>query len=107
MNAAIKYIVDKILGDIKPSDEEISILYSNISIYKVYDNDELKKLIEHCIKKLGNNCNLNWIDVSNITDMHEIFFDSKFNGDISKWDVSNVTDMSYMFWSSKFNGDIS
>ena len=26
-----------------------------------------------------------------------MFFDSKFNVDISDWDVSSVTDMSYMF----------
>ena len=36
-----------------------------------------------------------------------MFFDSEFNGDISKWDVSNVTDMEGMFRFSKFNGDLS
>jgi surface protein len=39
--------------------------------------------------------------------MKNMFFDSKFDGDISKWDVSNVTDMSYMFYASKFDRDIS
>jgi len=38
--------------------------------------------------------------------MYEMFKDSHFNGDISKWDVSNVTNMSSMFSGSKFNGDI-
>lgn len=32
---------------------------------------------------------------------------TKFNGDISKWNVSNVKDMSSMFYQSEFNGDLS
>jgi len=40
--------------------------------------------------------------------MHNMFYHSRFNGDISNWDVSQVTDMSYMFaWTTAFNGDIS
>ena len=69
--------------------------------------DELKKIIEETIKEQGNNCDLNFIDTSEITDMSYLFCVSKFNGDISKWDVSNVKDMRYMFCKSKFNGDIS
>ncbi|MBQ9395792.1 MAG: DUF285 domain-containing protein, partial [Proteobacteria bacterium] len=39
----------------------------------------------------------NW-DVSNVTDMHFMFFEAKhFNQPIENWEVSNVTDMSYMF----------
>jgi surface protein len=30
-----------------------------------------------------------------------MFFDSKFNGDISNWDVSNVTQMFEMFNNSR------
>ena len=69
--------------------------------------NELKQMIEDEMDKNGNECSLNHIDVSKITDMSYLFFRSKFNGDISEWDVSNVTNMSYMFYNSKFNGDIS
>ena len=45
-------------------------------------------------------------DVSNVTNMGHMFYDSQFNQDISSWDVRNVTDMSDMFNSSPFNQDI-
>ena len=39
--------------------------------------------------------------------MSNLFLDTDFNGDISKWNVSNVTNMESMFADSNFNGDIS
>ena len=42
-----------------------------------------------------------------LLNMHNMFHNSQFTGDISNWDVSNVTNMSYMFHNSKFTGDIS
>ena len=39
--------------------------------------------------------------------MEGMFYNCKFDGDISEWDVSNVTNMYEMFYASKFNGDIS
>ena len=70
-------------------------------------NDTLRNIISQEIKKYGTNADLNHIDVNNVTDMHQLFSFSEFNGDISKWDVSNVTNMCSMFSRSKFNGDIS
>lgn len=69
--------------------------------------EELSEIINQTIEKEGNNCNLNFIDTSNIEDMSWLFAYSSFNGDISKWDVSNVTNMKGMFKQSHFNGDIS
>ena len=54
------------------------------------NKEELKKIIENSIQTEGPECDLNDIDVSDITDMSGLFNGSKFNGDISKWNVTNT-----------------
>ena len=78
--------------------------------YHPITRDELKELVDQLIKERGNEADLNDIDTLKITNMSELFFKSKFNGDISNWDVSNVESMIGMFEHSEFtgeNGDIS
>ena len=65
--------------------------------YHPKDKDELVELVDKLIKERGNDADLNDIDTSEITDMNMIFYNSSFNGDISKWKVSDVTDTTHMF----------
>ena len=100
-------IISKIILLEKLKIEEYKILTSFIGIYKVKNSDEIVNIRRHFCGLFGNSVNLNWIDVSEVTDMCWVFSRTAFNGDISNWNVSNVKDMSWMFKESTFNGDIS
>ena len=63
----------------------------------VYSKQHLQRIIEKTIKEKGPKCDLNFIDVSRMTDMSGLFDHSCFDGDISQWDVSNVKNMNQMF----------
>jgi len=54
----------------------------NIGIYSV-NNDNIKNIVNNCIKYYGNDINLNWLDTSQVTNMSHMFDNSVFNGDIS------------------------
>lgn len=59
---------------------------------------------------IGFQADLNFIDVSEVTRMIQLFGREEtrqFNGDISKWNVGNVKSMKGMFDYSLFNGNIS
>ena len=98
MKTLQNYITEKILIN-----KNSKIAYN----YHPKTKHELKDIIKQKIESEGNECNLNDIDTSNITDMSWLFKDSNFNGDISRWNVSNVKRMDNMFVDSEFNGDIS
>ena len=70
---------------------------------------ELKDLIKLELVRQGPDADLNFIDVSQITDMSFLFNElSPGNLKIDKWDVSNVTHMSWMFaFCKKINVDLS
>jgi surface protein len=66
----------------------------------------LSSFFRDCSLLIGNSSFANW-DVSSVTDMALMFYNTPFNQDISSWDVSSVTDMRYMFEDSSFNQNIS
>ena len=117
-----RYNPDELDKDLYKIYEENKPLFTN-KFRKITSKRELQKIIIDAIKENGPNCDLNWIDVSGITDMSFLFNFTEcldyieatrfraqypFNCDISKWDVSNVKTMEGMFAAcNKFNQDIS
>ena len=99
-----EYIIKKKLD--KPINSETTNY-----LYHPETKPELSKIIRKLLK--DNQTNLNVIDVSKITNMSDLFSqintDKKIaNIDISEWDVSNVTNMENMFFDCrKFNCDLS
>ena len=77
--------------------------------YEPRTRDELKEIIESLIDERGKDADLNDINVSDITDMSELFMNMDIcNIDISGWDVSNVHTAYNMFYGCRnFNCDLS
>lgn len=69
--------------------------------------DQLSQLVLENMSQNGPRCDLNHIDVSEMTYMDSLFKNKVFNGNISKWDVSHVSTFDAMFENCPFNGDIS
>ena len=91
----------------KQNFEQLVKLYKSAKLqYTVNSKNELEDIIE-TILKIDLKANLNWLDISKISDISMLFRGTKFNGDISEWDVSHIKDMDELFSNSKFNGDIS
>ena len=100
-------IYQKILQKKDVSDYDIKgVLNKLVSVVRPYNKEELRKIIKFYSNYYTHE-SLNWLDVSNITDMSYLFSNTIFDGNISKWNVSNVRNMSYMFSDSLFNSYIS
>ena len=71
----------------------------------------LRIAVDSCLSNdaTGQSCNMNSWDVSQVTDMQDMFWNKgNFNADISAWDTSSVTSMYRMFsMATAFNADIS
>ena len=126
-----KPFILRCLNDKRFFPEMKDLLSQYDAIWKPEDKDDLHDMIKAYCEYYNNwTLDLNFIDVSDITDMSFLFADMpEFNGDISKWDVSNVIKMQGMFQGiidesddyindvsnyevkfsqfNKFNGDIS
>lgn len=62
---------------------------------------ELRAIIEQELRTQGPDADLNFIDVSLVTDMSGLFENTGYeirNIKIDEWDTSNVTNMSHMFY---------
>ena len=79
--------------------------------YKPTDKSDLIREIQKTVSEEGYNCDLSYIDVSDMTDLSDLFYYiPDFDGDISMWDTRNLVNARNMFFSSKYtgrNGDIS
>ena len=64
-------------------------------------------MVRREMHRLGPYCYLNHIQVGYITDFTNIFAETQFNGDVSRWDVARGWDFSGMFSNCPFNGDVS
>ena len=134
-------IREQLLKGMVVSDDDLELVCQDAFKYKVKDFSELVHIIADIKQQLYKNkvdaFNLNWLDISNVTMLDQLFnintfnrqyifwdvsdWDTShvtsmvgtFNGckdicDLSKWDTSKVTSMVNMFYGcSTFNGNIS
>lgn len=134
-------IHEQLLKGMVVSDDDLELVCQDAFKYKVKDFNELVHIIADIKQQLYKNkvdaFNLNWLDISNVTMLDQLFnvgtfnrqyifwdvsdWDTShvtsmagtFNGckdicDLSKWDTSKVTSMVNMFYEcSTFNGNIS
>ncbi len=77
----------------------------NVTANDVPDLSGVTSLLNMFIScnSLQDNPSFNDWDVSTITSMSGMFFDSSFNSNIADWDVSNVEEMVSMFFSTPFD----
>ena len=134
-------IREQLLKGMVVSDDDLELVCQDAFKYKVKDFNELAHIIADIKQQLYKDkvdaFNLNWLDISNVTMLDQLFNVSIFNRqyifwdvsdwdtshvtsmvgtfngckdicDLSKWDTSKVTSMVNMFYDcTTFNGNIS
>lgn len=75
-------------------------------------NETIHNIVIDEIKRLGNDCDLNHIDVSGVTNLYHdhyaLFEHTDFCGDVSKWQVGNCECFTGVFYDCpNFNCDLS
>lgn len=137
----VRKIHEQLLKGMVVSDDDLELVCQDAFKYKVKDFSELVHIIADIKQQLYKDkvdaFNLNWLDISNVTMLDQLFNVSTFNRqyifwdvsdwdtshvtsmvgtfngckdicDLSKWDTSKVTSMVNMFYGcSTFNGNIS
>ena len=95
-------IREQLLKGIVVSDDDLELVCQDAFKYKVKDFNELTHIIADIKKQLYRDkvdaFNLNWLDISNVTMLDQLFNINTFNRqyifwDVSDWDTSNVTSM--------------
>lgn len=97
-----KKIHEQLLKGIVVSDDDLELVCQDAFKYKVKDFSELVHIIADIKKQLYKDkvdaFNLNWLDISNVTMLDQLFNVGTFNRqyifwDVSDWDTSHVTSM--------------
>lgn len=98
----VKKIHEQLLKGIVVSDDDLELVCQDAFKYKVKDFSELVHIIADIKKQLYKDkvdaFNLNWLDISNVTMLDQLFNVGTFNRqyifwDVSDWDTSHVTSM--------------
>ena len=97
-----KKIHEQLLKGMVVSDDDLELVCQDAFKYKVKDFSELVHIIADIKKQLYKDkvdaFNLNWLDISNVTMLDQLFNVGTFNRqyifwDVSDWDTSHVTSM--------------
>ena len=95
-------IREQLLKGIVVSDDDLELVCQDAFKYKVKDFNELTHIIADIKQQLYKDkvdaFNLNWLDISNVTKLDQLFNVGIFNRqyifwDVSDWDTSHVTSM--------------
>ena len=95
-------IREQLLKGIVVSDDDLELVCQDAFKYKVKDFNELTNIIADIKQQLYKDkvdaFNLNWLDISNVTKLNQLFNVGTFNRqyifwDVSDWDTSHVTSM--------------